>query len=169
MSCDAVVSAPWLLLVWVLLLNRMHFWSRGALFSCPPFFPPVDTSAGVCTRLPYDQVLRYTSCSAGFRCRCRCLCRCMCRFRIRCRCYPCGYFRGGRVEESDGECCSQGGAWARPGPGAGPPAPVRPAGAGPAHQAHQARRRRSGPPGPPGPPAQVRPTGQVPRPLFFIS
>ena len=38
----------------------------------------------------------------------------------------------------------------------GPPAPVRPAGAGPAHQAHQARRRRSGPPGPPAP---VRPTG----------
>ena len=28
----------------------------------------------------------------------------------------------------------------------GPPAHVRPAGAGPAHQAHQARRRRSGPP-----------------------
>ena len=41
----------------------------------------------------------------------------------------------------------------------GPPAHVRPAGAGPAHQAHQARRRRSDPPGPPGPPAQVRPTG----------
>ena len=67
----------------------------------------------------------------------------------------------------------KGGVWARPGPGAGPPAQVRPAGACPA------RRRRSGPPGPPGPPAQirptgpgagppaqVRPTGQVPRPLF---
>ena len=34
-------------------------------FRYPPFFPPVGTSAGVCSRLPYDQVLRYTSCSAG--------------------------------------------------------------------------------------------------------
>ena len=62
---------------------------------------------------------------------------------------PCGYFRGGLVEESDGEVAPKGGVWARPGPGAGPPAQVRPAGAGPAHQAHQAlqaRRRRSGPP-----------------------
>ena len=65
---------------------------------------------------------------------------------------PCGYFRGGLVEESDGEVAPKGGVWARPGPGAGPPAQVRPAGACPA------RRRRSGPPGPPGPPAQVRPT-----------
>ena len=75
----------------------------------------------------------------------------------------CGCCRGGRVGESDGECCSQGGGWSPPGPGAGPPAQVRPAGAGPA------RRRRS------GPPAQVQarrrrsgPPAQVPRPLFFF-
>ena len=103
--------------------------------------PPCDSQDCI-------QPLHCGQCSKPERCRCRC----RCRFRFRCRCYPCGYFRGGRVKESDGECCSQGGVWARPGPGAGPPAQVRPAGACPA------RRRRSGPPGPPGPPAQVRPT-----------
>ena len=59
---------------------------------------------------------------------------------------PCGYFRGGLVEESDGEVAPRGGCGPVPGP-------------------VQARRRKSGPPAqvrptrPPGPPAQVRPTG----------
>ena len=134
----------------------MHFWSRGALFSLSSIFPTCGYFCG--GLLPPDvrpgAPIHILQCRC--RCRCRCLCRCRCRFRFRCRCYPCGYFRGGRVKESDGECCSQGGVWARPGPGAGPPAQVRPAGAGPAHQARrrrsgppaqvQARRRRSGPP-----------------------
>ena len=118
-------------------------------FRYPPFFP---TCGYFCGGLLPPAVrpgapIHILQCRC--RCRCRCLCRCRCRFRFRCRCYPCGYFRGGRVKESDGECCSQGGVWARPGPGAGPPAQVRPTGstrptgAGPAHQA---RRRRSGPP-----------------------
>ena len=50
---------------WVYFLTECISGLGVLYFRCPPFFPPVGTSAGVCSLLPYDQVLRYTSCSAG--------------------------------------------------------------------------------------------------------
>ena len=86
-------------------------------------------------------------CRCRCRCRCMCKCSCRCRFMFRCRYYPCGYLHGGRVKESDGECCSQGGEG-----GAGPPARVRPTSACPVPRRRsspwaQTHRRRAGPPG----------------------
>ena len=79
---------------WVYFLTECISGLGVLYFRCPPFFPPVGTSAGVCSRLTYDQVLRYTSCSAGVGAGAG-ACAGAVQVQFQVPVLPCGYFRGG--------------------------------------------------------------------------
>ena len=142
--CDAVVFAPWPLLVVVFFV--FFQWCFILLTS---IFPTCGYFCRGPSRLPKGPVLLITSCSAGVG-----VVAGACASAVAgagscsgAGIYPCGYLHGGRVKESDGECCSQGGEG-----GAGPPARVRPTSACPVPRRRsspwaQTHRRRAGPPG----------------------